>query len=303
MSKVAIGPRDRLKYAVLIMSILLLSLTWGIGNSIRKTGTGHLAVQSSLLNAKYVDTVTRITIGQQELEKRTGSGIGNSDWYWFDPATDDWYLADSTKVSRFLTLLSATGSFTVAAEDQKGWNALGVGIGQGQKVIIRGKDDTVFSSLVFGITDATGTHIAVRSERKDTVYLVSDRYSEILCADSDYWSNTLLFPRIAEGAASSILWETAGHSYRFYSGEEKYDGVLQVLASLSGGRLLKRDTAGLDTSEKILSGTVSGVEDRWELSLFKTEEGQYIAECLSPYGKKTVVLSAWTASRLLNLID
>lgn len=296
MAAAKMSGRDRLKYSILILSILLLSGTLFLGNSIRAAGTGRLAVQSTLLNPRYLSSVTRITLGQQELELR--SAADSSEWYWYDPASDAWYLADGTKVTQLLALLSGTDSFTVASEQQKDWNALGVGAGQGDTVIVRGADGTVFSSLTFGFPNAAGTHIAVRSDRKDTVYLVSNRYGSWLAAGGEFWNDGSLLPRLSADAVSSVAWETADYTYRFYPGEKRYDSAVQLLAGLSGGRLVSPAAAEAGCTEKVLSVTAGDGLDWWELALFKTEEGQYIAQCLSPWDSKYVTVSKWTAQRL-----
>ncbi len=309
------------KLTVLLLLCLILSgtLTAGLVKAGRESTQKTL--QSSLLNKKYVDSVSQILIsmpandsgiGEQIVLSRTERHTGNR-WLVSLPGGNGSILTDSGKVGQLLGLLSATESFTVTSETYKDWNSLGVTEEKGVTVIVRGTDsdgnELEFSRLCFGLVSAAGTHIAVRNDRKQTVYHVKDVYSSFFTSDGQFWCKKELFPELNEflpDAVAEIRIQQDGYTRVLYPGEEKFDGAASVFKSITGGLFVF--TGYLDGSEQpVIELTVTaGIGGKsggsnnlvWKVSLLKTEEGLYIAQCQSPWDIKYVTVSNWTAQRL-----
>ncbi len=306
------------KTAVLCILCVCSAITLLIGIRSEKNTTRKTTV-SSLLNSRYLPSVAEITLSQVGkspviLQKRPIIGETESRWYVRTASSYGWYLAKPAIVEQFLSALSATGTFYQVADRYRDWQSFGVTESDGINVMVSVSDgngnEEVCSSLHFGFVSATGTHIAVRSNTKETVYQVADVYSRYFTDDELFWADRTLFP----DSSGSLDWiqsfsvESGGYTRLLFSGEQRFENLSDSLHTFSGGQFVSPSdfSEQKDAMEFVLGiyAVGSAATSRfYDISLFKTKEGTYIAECQSPFGCNCMTVSSWTVGRLMESVS
>ncbi|MCQ2981561.1 MAG: DUF4340 domain-containing protein [Treponemataceae bacterium] len=307
------------KTAILGLLCLMLAVTFSMGLHREKSGTTRKLSSSSLLNSRYLPTVSEITINQVGyspviLQKRNVAGVEGARWFVRTVTTPGWYLADTGTVEQFLSELSKTTTFSEVTDRRQDWESLGITDAMAVTVTVSVSDgngnDTVVSSLNFGTVSAAGTHITVRNDRKPTVYQVRDGFTRFFTDDVSFWADPALFPESGASSdwISSFSVEYGGYTRLFLAGEQRFETLADLLHTFSGGQfVLDAESDDYTDSMEFVAGIYAvgntGTNRFYDVSLFKTETGTCIAECLSPFGRKVMTVSAWTAQRLLSVIE
>lgn len=179
-------------FVIILLSVFIFSLTPLIH---KQTPS---AVESALLNPKYIDGVVQICITAAASLKDSSSQITLNKFgdVWIGESSlfqgQKWPVQKET-VENFLKTYTNILKMYKKADGMKNWQSLSVDENNATKMVFYSTTGEIVSEVYLGVDDPLTNRIAVRSGSKQTVYETDDAITLYATTDTSFWSDPYIF--------------------------------------------------------------------------------------------------------------
>ena len=212
---------------------ILLVITAVVGTVSKKSGENVSTKDIVLLTSDYEALVDTITIknGDTLILSYTESGyIGAS--------RDLTFPVNNAKISELFSLITSPKKAQIV-KNTSSTSSLSTFLDGIELNFFSFFNNEIYSSLVFGETDFSGTMRYVKSTKNDDIYLVSDDYYSFLETDPRAWLDSKLIPSfILKDDIASISLTNSEITTEYLVADTVFDEVLENLFSLQSSNIV-----------------------------------------------------------------
>ncbi len=196
---------DKLLLKILIFSLVLFTVSVFFSKKEKNTPK---AIESALLNPKYINEVALIEIQSEKSKSNDFSGLGSS--ITLKKQGDFWLLsksegkgtneirtlADKKIVTSLIEKASEIRKLYQISSKESDFDRLGTSENTSTTISFLKNSDNMYTKIHFGHSNPLTNRTFVRSESSKITYETENNLSQYLTTDTNYWSEGRILPEI-----------------------------------------------------------------------------------------------------------